>query len=190
MKRKEVSRKQQIDLTEDSLRSFEVATYKCEDLTVDDLTACFDLVKTNLIDMYKNSKLGWHPKSKLKEMREKGLIYIIIKTKNTQTTLTGFISFMVTIETDECVIYCYELQLSQDLRGRGLGKLLLNKMEQFSSVARVSKSMLTVFSANPAVKFYSKFGYKLSPTSPEAKVLRNGVVKTPSYFIMEKELLT
>ncbi|KAK9333120.1 acyl-CoA N-acyltransferase [Lipomyces starkeyi] len=166
--------------------AFELSMRRWDDLSSEEFTACFDLVKNNLMGMYKNSTMGWSPRKKMAEMKESGLIYILLMSKS---ATVGFISFMVTIEEDECVVYCYELQLPESLRGRGLGKTLLSIMEDIAVKAGVPTAMLTVFSSNPAQHFYRSLGYVPVEHSPRAKNLRNGVVKQPSYYILAKSLL-
>ncbi|KAK9241033.1 acyl-CoA N-acyltransferase [Lipomyces kononenkoae] len=166
--------------------AFELCMRRWDDLSSEEFTACFELVKGNLMSMYKNSTLGWSSKKKMAEMKENGLIYILLKL---ETATAGFISFMVTVEEGEVVAYCYELQLPESLRGRGLGKALLNMMEDIALQAGVPKSMLTVFSSNPAQYFYRSLGYAPVEHSPRAKNLRKGVVKQPSYYILGKSLL-
>jgi hypothetical protein len=61
------------------------------------LTAC--------LNRYKNSTMGWSPRKKMAEMKESGLIYILLMSKS---ATVGFVSFMVTIEEDECVVYWYK----------------------------------------------------------------------------------
>ncbi|KAK9370799.1 acyl-CoA N-acyltransferase [Lipomyces kononenkoae] len=166
--------------------TFELCMRRWDDLSPEEFTACFELVKSNLMNMYKNSTLGWSSKKKMAEMKENGLIYILLKSK---TAIEGFLSFMMTVEEGEVVVYCYELQLPESLRGRGLGKALLNIMEDIAVQAGVPKSMLTVFSSNPAQYFYRSLGYTPVEHSPQAKHLRNGIVKQPSYYILGKSLL-
>ncbi|KAK9322906.1 acyl-CoA N-acyltransferase [Lipomyces orientalis] len=165
---------------------FGLSIRKWDDLSAAEFTACFELVRNNMIGMYKNSTMGWSSRKKMAEMKERGLVYVLLKSSS---ATVGFISFMVTIEEGECVVYCYELQLPESLRGRGLAKALLSIMEEMAAKAGVPKAMLTVFSSNPAQHFYSNLGYVPAEHSPRAKNLRNGVVKQPSYYILGKSLL-
>ncbi|KAK9458010.1 acyl-CoA N-acyltransferase [Dipodascopsis uninucleata] len=159
---------------------------KVEDLTEDELLECFNLVKTNLYTMYKNSAFGWSSKQKQEELKEEGLIYILLKSS--EGNIKGFGSFMITIEDKFFVIYCYELQLHEDLRGNGLGSTILAMIEDIGFKSDVKKSMLTVFSANPALNFYRKKGYELADHSPRERTLRRGIIKEPSYYIMSKDI--
>lgn len=74
--------------------------------------------------------------------------------------VAGFLSFMVTEEEGEEVIYCYELHLAPGSRGLGLGRHLMAVMEDFGRAVGLGKAMLTCFSENKdGVRFYNRNGY-------------------------------
>ena len=73
--------------------------------------------------------------------------------------VVGFLSFMLTIEDDYPVIYCYEIHLQSHTRGCGLGKHLMGLVEEIGRRVRVDKAMLTVFLRNKdGMKFYERIG--------------------------------
>ncbi|KAK9479286.1 hypothetical protein V1514DRAFT_33861 [Lipomyces japonicus] len=170
----------------DNQPDFQLSIHKWEDLNFGELTFCYDLVKSNLKKMYSQSTVGWSSRKKKAEMKEFGLLYILLRH---HSNLQGFISFMITIEEDELVVYCYELHLSSNIRNKGLGHILLDKMESIGRQERICKTMLTVFSANPALLFYTRHDYNPAEHSLTERKLRNGTVKLPSYYILEKKLL-
>ena len=101
----------------------------------------------------------------------------------------GFMSFMLTWEDGVEVIYCYEIHLAERVRGMGLGRRLMGRLEDVGRKAEVGKAMLTVFRKNEAaVRFYERLGYEEDEFSPRPKKLRNGVVKELDYLIMSKSL--
>lgn len=123
--------------------------------------------------------------------------------------LEGFLSFMLTYEDGHEVIYCYELHLSERLRGCGLGRTLMGLMEAVGQRFAVEKAMLTVFLANEqALRFYESSGcenglsswpwesadgirrcrYTKDDYSPSPTLLRSGKTKEPSYVILSKPL--
>ncbi|KAH0537172.1 hypothetical protein FGG08_005997 [Glutinoglossum americanum] len=103
--------------------------------------------------------------------------------------VVGFLSFMLTIEDDYPVIYCYEIHLLPSMRGCGLGKHLMELAEQVGRKAGVDKSMLTVFLRNKGgMKFYERTGYTEDESSPAPKRLRSGRLKRPGYAILSKAL--
>lgn len=73
--------------------------------------------------------------------------------------IVGFLSFMVTEEEEQHVIYIYELQLAQSSQNQGLGKSLLSIAEGYGRAAGMPKAMLTCFTENvSAMRFYHRNG--------------------------------
>lgn len=102
--------------------------------------------------------------------------------------IAGFLSFMITEEDGHEVVYCYELHLQPGLQGKGVGRRMMELMEMIGERVGVEKAMLTVFRSNQrAVKAYGSWGYGVDEFSPEARKLRDGTVKEPSYVILSKE---
>lgn len=96
---------------------------------------------------------------------------------------------MPVYEDGEPVVYCYEIHLSQGLRGSGLGRLLLG----FQSIIAhnlgppVSKVMLTCFLSNSrALQFYGSQGFVTDELAPATRRLRGGKVFQPDYTILSK----
>lgn len=161
----------------------------------EDLTACFNLLRSTSSADYEASSKGWSPAKKWKEMRLPDLRYIILKRKEHDKgqdgfpEVGGFLSFMLTYEDGYEVIYCYEIHLSPQMRGTGLGKRLMEMMEEVGKKARVEKAMLTVFKANrAAMTFYERLGYEEDAYSPRPRKLRGGILKEPDYMILSKPL--
>ncbi|KAG0634584.1 GNAT family acetyltransferase Nat4 [Tuber brumale] len=146
--------------------------------------ACFDLVR-ECKDMYKRT-IGWSATAKKKEMKHPAMRYLILSAAG---VVVGFLSFMIT-EEDECeVVYCYELHLAQEMRSRGLGRILVEVMEGFGKRVGVEKVMLTVFLENvDARRFYSRLGYVRDDFTPDDVVSRNGRVRKIGYEILSKGL--
>ncbi|KAH9860367.1 hypothetical protein J1614_011698 [Plenodomus biglobosus] len=107
--------------------------------------------------------------------------------------ILGFISFMFTNDDppheDREVLYIYEIHLAESLRGQGLGSDLIKFAELAAQQCGISKTMLTVFTANTgATALYERLGYSKDVCSPRDKVMRRKVVKA-DYMIMSKELV-
>lgn len=106
-----------------------------------------------------------------------------------ETEILGFMSFMLTREEGQEVIYIYEIHLLEEIRRQGLAGHLFNVVEHVGTVTGMKKAMLTVFQSNRhARKLYVRRGYKVDECSPEPKRLRGGVVKEVDYVIMSKRL--
>ncbi|KAJ9652494.1 N alpha-acetyl-transferase [Neophaeococcomyces mojaviensis] len=165
------------------------------------LDACFRLIEQSSAGNYKASEIKWSPTSKRKEMVLPDLRYLVIRenlsiasdssddSHTENPDVWGFVSFMVTYEDGFEVVYVYEIHLAPKLRGQGIGKVLMQMVEEIGEKARVNKCMLTVFKANDtALKWYARAGYVVDDFSPGPRILRNGTVKQPSYLIMSKLL--
>lgn len=160
-----------------------------ETITKPDLTACFNLINLTSSTDYAASSMGWHPSPKRREMRLPDLRYLLIKSKAEVPSIEAFLSFMLTYEDGHEVVYCYEVHMMPSLQGKGLGRYLVDIMEQVGAEAGMEKAMLTVFLRNEgALKFYERLGYAEDEYSPEPRRLRNGIVKMPDYVILSKAL--
>ncbi|KAI8884979.1 hypothetical protein K501DRAFT_246829 [Backusella circina FSU 941] len=155
--------------------------YKAHDLdiiidyySVKDLSSllaewCFDLVKSNLYHLYKETNDGWNDEQKRSEMLAPEARYLIARSANDPNDLKGFLLFqMVQEETmDDDVnancAYCYEIQLTESARGQGLGEHLMNLLSLIGTHWKMDKVMLTVFKANK-----SALRFELDEISPGA----------------------
>jgi ribosomal protein S18 acetylase RimI-like enzyme len=159
-----------------------------QSLKAKELDACFDLIEETSSADYRAASQGWHPQAKREEMLEKDMRYILLRPTDDER-IVAFISFMLTTEEDEAVVYIYELHLSSGLRGTGIGKALIELVESVGRAVRVAVSMLTVFTANKhAEAFYRHLGYFEDASSPPVRKLRGGKVKRPEYLILSKSL--
>ncbi|GAA5803033.1 hypothetical protein HPULCUR_008508 [Helicostylum pulchrum] len=138
-------------------------TYQCQDLdlvidyySVTDLPShlhewTFNLVQSNLLDMYKNSQGGWNEQEKRAEMLAPQARYLIARSATDPTDLKGFLLFqMIQEETmDDDIMancaYCYEVQLMETARNKGLGEFLMGLLYQIGKHWKLDKVMLTVF---------------------------------------------
>ncbi|KAI9706568.1 MAG: hypothetical protein M1836_003575 [Candelina mexicana] len=165
-----------------------VSIETAESMSPVDFQTCYELIKVTSSETYKNSSVGWSPAKKKKEMKLPDLRYLLVKRKGS-SVVGAFLSFMFTIEDNHEVAYCYEIHVTDQLRGHGVGKHLMGVMEDTGRSVGVEKAMLTVFLKNEAgMRFYERLGYAEDDFSPPAKRLRNGLVKKPNYIILSKAL--
>jgi ribosomal protein S18 acetylase RimI-like enzyme len=166
-----------------------------------DLMRCFNLIEETSSADYRASSSGWDPTYKKEEMKEVDMRYILVRrstslselvseeSTNAGKDIIAFMSFMLTMEENEAVIYIYEVHSDTSARGIGLGKFLMQLVEDIGRNAGVVKSMLTVFTRNiHAEAFYKRMGYIEDASCPPARKLRGGKVKKPEYLILSKEL--
>lgn len=175
--------------------------YTAQSIPTADFDACFRLIKSTVASAYASSGKGWSASKKRKEMRLPDMKYLILRRGSRDRTpteseeypregqLLGFLSFMVTYEDGREVLYCYEIHLSPEAQGHGLGKQLMMRYEDIGQRIGLEYVMLTVFKSNAkAMRFYERLGYVLDDFSPEPRTLRNGTVKEPEYLILSKPL--
>ncbi|KAM3416070.1 hypothetical protein BST61_g9555 [Cercospora zeina] len=165
-----------------------------KNLSQADLQGCFNLIERTSRHDYEPSSFGWHPKRKMREMKDKEMRYIILRDSSPQessvATASGFLSFMLTHDSTPPVpvLYVYEVHLDESTRGKGLGKLLMRVAEDIARRVGVEKVMLTCFTSNVKARtFYEYLGYDVDVCSPEDRKTRNKVVKV-DYVIMSKTL--
>lgn len=166
-------------------------------LPSNEFRACFNFIVSTSSADYEASSMGWSPVKKRREMKLPDLRYVLLKQTHEDESgnwsqgqdMGGFMSFMLTYEDGYEVIYLYEIHLSTQLRGKGLGRKLMDMMEEVGRKAGVEKAMLTVFKKNEAaVGLYEMLGYEVDEFSPRARKLRGGVVKEVDYMILSKSL--
>ncbi|KAL2060552.1 hypothetical protein VTL71DRAFT_9193 [Oculimacula yallundae] len=160
-------------------------------LSFSDFTACFNLIEKTSSEDYRKSKGGWKPVAKKREMNLLDLKYLLVKREGAgDGDVVGFMSFMPTFEDEMPVIYCYEVHLGEEVRGTGLGAILMNHLVKIGkAVPSTQKVMLTVFTRNErAVAFYAKLGYTKDEYSPEPRILRNGTKVESEYVILSKNI--
>ncbi|KAL5122042.1 hypothetical protein ACEQ8H_000259 [Pleosporales sp. CAS-2024a] len=155
-----------------------------------DLEACFKLVEKTSSADYKASQAGWRPKEKKKEMADKHMIYVLVKTKAKEPAVVGFISYMVTHDEPprdwRQVLYMYEIHLDESVRGFGLGSKLITFVELVGRKMGILKTMLTVFKTNKRARaLYERLGYVKDRASPADKVVRRRTIEA-DYLIMSR----
>ncbi|KAK3674959.1 hypothetical protein LTR78_005303 [Recurvomyces mirabilis] len=190
-------------------RSYTITLISASQLLTSEVTACFDVISSTSKTDYENSTFGWHPKRKLKEMRENEMRYLLVRsqapssaasttsppTTNQETAartepIEAFVSFMATHDSDPPVpvLYIYEIHLLPHLRKIGLGAHLMHIVESVAESMGVRKVMLTCFLSNEkALAFYKRRGYVKDICSPGPRKTRGRVVE-PDYVIMSRDV--
>ncbi|KAJ1529552.1 hypothetical protein ONE63_006324 [Megalurothrips usitatus] len=124
------------------------------------------LEETNVREMYEKCDWGWNGKMKQEEMTDDDARYLI--ARSSEGKRLGFSHFRFDMDFDDEVMYCYELQIEEHARRKGLGCFMLSILEALATHYNMKKTMLTVFKHNhPGKTFFKKNGYKIDETSPE-----------------------
>ena len=119
-----------------------------------------DLTEANMGELYRNSNWGWNRSSKMGELKHDTARHLLVYSEDQENSSTSPIAFVhFRFEEGYCQdasLYCYDLQLVQGVRRRGIGATLMNLLQDLASVHRMKKVLLTVLKGNvEAMKFYT-----------------------------------
>ncbi|KAI0067724.1 acyl-CoA N-acyltransferase [Artomyces pyxidatus] len=134
----------------------------------------WNIFEQNMHVLYANSSMGWDPPSKKDELFDPSSRFILVRsagsldeTQHEDNSILAYTIFRFDMESGECVIYCYEMQVSKIARRAGLGKVLMQFLSDIGHRWSMQKVMLTVFRANnSAFAFYKAIGFEVDPISP------------------------
>lgn len=140
--------------------------HKAENMDKDLKDFVFHLCKENMQSLYEASNWGWKDRDKREELFEDKARFLIVR--NEENLPVAFVHFRFDIEIDEEVLYCYEIQLSESVRRKGLGKFLMQILELMAYKTEMVKVMLTTFKQNDAgSKFFKEaLKYEVDESSP------------------------
>eukprot|EP00051_Salpingoeca_urceolata_P010268 m.125081 g.125081 ORF g.125081 m.125081 type:complete len:170 (-) comp16644_c1_seq6:165-674(-) len=104
----------------DGTESFSLSCTRVDKTEADDVRWAYQLVKTNMIEFYRQSEMGWADKRKQQEMKEAGTFYLIARC---QKEPVAFASFQFDFEDDFAVrlpprcnpTHTRKIQVPQDL---------------------------------------------------------------------------
>lgn len=93
--------------------------------------------------------------------------YILVRHSSNRL-LAAFIHFRFDVEDSIEVLYLYEIQLEESVRGKGLGRYLMSLMETIAFHYNMKRIVLTVLkSEEKVVNFYFSLQFEIEPYSPE-----------------------
>lgn len=132
----------------------------------EDMDQMFNLLKTNMEDYYDKSSWGWDDNKKKEELTDENAKFLI--ARNSEGKILGFSHFRFEVEINHPVLYCYELQVAEEIHKKGVGKYLMSILFLIAFKFKLIKVMVTVFTHNkPAVDFYMKsLGFRRDETCP------------------------
>ncbi|KAF9242873.1 acyl-CoA N-acyltransferase, partial [Melanogaster broomeanus] len=156
--------------------SFSFSVKATSDLSKDQRDQIWRIFEDNMYELYSSSSFGWNPKAKKAEMFDQLSRFLIVQRDEGDDTRgnpqsSGAIAYtMFRFDSEEYqdVVYCYELQVSEDARRCGLGRLLTQTLSDIGAQWGMTKVMLTAFKANhAAMAFYKSIGFVVDDTSPD-----------------------
>lgn len=127
----------------------------------------FDLTERNMKEMYTKSEWGWNGEVKRKELCEDAAWFLIARERETEVPV-AFSHFRFDMDHDDDVLYCYEIQLEECVRRKGLGKFMMKVLELMMIKNDLLKIMLTVFKHNDIASGFFKnvLKYEIDETCP------------------------
>ena len=133
----------------------------------DVLPFVFELTKHNMRASYDAAPgWTWNDSAKRAELSDPDNRFIVVREKESGSPV-AFASFRFVLEGDAEALYIFELQLSDAVQRRGLGKHLMIILELVARQQRMHKVVLTVLKANAAaVRFYEQMRYEVDEDSP------------------------
>nr|CAG4648437.1 EOG090X0MNC [Moina brachiata] len=125
----------------------------------------FDLLQRNMQKMYEQSAWGWNQSEKFKEMTEESARYLVSFDEDDKPV--AFSHFRFDMDHGCSVLYCYEIQIEEEFRRKGIARFMLQILELMAFRAQLEKVVLTVFLHNqPARQCFKSLGYAVDETSP------------------------
>lgn len=115
-------------------------SFSCK-LTKKEAEQCFDTVKENMEDKYDASGYGWDDEDKMKELREDGARFLLVREWPEEDgvekgNLVGFAHFRISVTGDfmdemtgESCLILWDIHLDEEYREKGIGKHLMMMLE-------------------------------------------------------------
>ncbi|KAH8419121.1 hypothetical protein KR222_005600 [Zaprionus bogoriensis] len=151
------------------------------DMDAKTLKWTFKLAEQNVGPYYKQLKMGWKPKIKQGELNKNWARFLV--ALNQQKQPVAYTMFRFDMDDGDCVLYCYEIQISPEYRRKGLGKFMMQTLEACARLWQLEKVMLTVLNNNEdSLTFFKALGYDKDETSPD-------ILQEADYQILSKPML-
>ncbi len=127
--------------------------FKLRPATMLDYRFCYNLTKKNMMALFTQHWGGWNAKA----FRDG------FSTRKTKIMIIGGRRYeFLSIRKDDTLIYIENIQLSESVRGQGIGTKILTKIIDQNPGKRIE---LTTFINNPALQLYKKCGFKIKKNS-------------------------
>ncbi|KAL7414834.1 acyl-CoA N-acyltransferase [Mrakia frigida] len=162
-----------LQLLEGDAKKFDL-TVRRAPYTPAEKTSIFSIFSSNMKSFYVDSSFGWKPLVKKAELFHSQARYIVARRSPSSFSgeVAGYLGWRFVVDEtveggEDAVVYLYELSISPKHQKMGLGRILVEGVEELGRKAGMKKVVLTSLKKNlGAVAFYSRMGYEIDPTSP------------------------
>lgn len=143
-------------------------TKKASALDEATLSWAFDLLRDNMESLYEQSEGGWSQREKKEELRSDKAWYLLARDQDGKPV--AFCHFRFDLEYETEIVHCYDLQLIESVRKKGLGKFMMQIIELMANKYEMKRIMLAVFNHNTVGQefFKKKLKYEVDGSSPDA----------------------
>ncbi|XP_045776682.1 N-alpha-acetyltransferase 40 isoform X3 [Maniola jurtina] len=148
-------------LVYNNLESMEInmCIQRVTELDKDVLNWAISLTERNMKRLYETCAWGWNKERKVEEMTDDAAWYLI--ARNNDNILQAFSHFRFDMDFGEPVLYCYEVQIEEGGRRKGLGQRVMQVLERLARATHMRCVRLTALTHNPsAAAFFKACGYK------------------------------
>uniref|UniRef100_A0A2C9L0I4 N-alpha-acetyltransferase 40 n=1 Tax=Biomphalaria glabrata TaxID=6526 RepID=A0A2C9L0I4_BIOGL len=150
-------------------------TKRVKDLDGKLVNWAFELTKSNMKTLYEMSEWGWKDREKMEEMTEDKAWYLMAYDQDGRPV--AFSHFRFDVEVDTEVLYCYEIQLSPEVRKKGLGKFMMQILELMANkIFWLLSCRYAVDELSPEQGIYDEEDYSYQILSKLTKAGREAVV--------------
>jgi len=150
------------------------------DLKKEDISLCATIAtSSSLQDVYGFTEMGWKEKLEKALEQEENLLFVV----EYDTSIAGF-AWAHPAGAFLCAPYLRFISVNPKMRGKGIGKLLLQEFEQRTSHLHKDYFLLVSDFNTEAIHFYEKQGYERVGALSDFSVV--GVTE----IIMRKKRLT
>merc|ERR1711902_319230 len=113
-------------------------------------------------DLYIQSEWGYNPETKRSELMEDAAWYLLAREADTNKPV-AFSHFRFDMDYDDDVLYCYEIQLEECVRRKGLGKIMLTVLKHNEVASKFFKDVLKyeIDETCPYDSVYEQFDYEI-----------------------------
>jgi GNAT superfamily N-acetyltransferase len=150
---------------------YQIRSINSSAVTMVQRNAMFALLKGNMQDIYNACSWGWEEKKRFADVSHVNSRFLAVYRPETPDVIEAFCMFRFDWDDDDepeyAVLYVYELQVSEALRGRGVGWQLMQICTALQAQYHMKKTMLTCFKHNAAaLGFYKTIGFGIDFNSP------------------------